>query len=470
MDRREFLTTAGAGALVASGLGVRAAPGRRFVSDYSGLSAVPVASERRPATTKEVSDAIGGWRGAISIGGGRFSMGGQVAAPDSLHLDMRGMNRVLALDPERRVVRVQAGTSWRDLQDAIDPHGLSVSIMQSYSNFTVGGSVSVNCPGRYVGKGPMVNSVRAVQVVSADGEILELTPESALFRGVFGGYGGLGVVTEVELDLDRNTRIRRTVEAVDLERYADHFATRVAADRNVVLHNADLRPPGFSEPHLVTWTSTEAPATVAERLIPRDRDYRRNQILLWAVSELPGGSTLRRGVEDRVLEEEAVVWRNYEASLDTDSLEPRTRLFSTYLLQEYFIPVGNFLPFARTMAEILRRRRVNALNVSVRHSPGDATSLLTWAPTEVFSFVLYYKQRASDRAGREAGVWTRELIDAALANGGRYYLPYRLHAERSQFQQAYPEVRDFVALKSRVDPRGKFRNLLWDKYLKGSAG
>ena len=465
MDRREFMSTAAAATLLAPAFSVRAARKRRVVNDYSGLNAVPVAAERRPVTTEEVSDAIGRWPGAVSIGGGRYSMGGQVVAPDSLHLDMRRMNRVLKIDPARRIVRVQAGISWRDLQDAIDPHDLSVRIMQSYSNFTVGGSVSVNCHGRYVGKGPMVNSVRAVQMVRADGQVLELTPKSALFRGLFGGYGGLGVVTEVELDLDPNTRIRRVVEKVDLDSYPDHFSSKIAGDPRVVLHNADLRPPGFAEPRLITWVSTEEPATVADRLIPRDRDYGQNQTLLWAVSELPGGKSLRRGIEDKVLEREAIVWRNYEASLDTDALEPGTRLFSTYLLQEYFIPVGNFLPFARTLAEVLRRRDVNALNVSVRHSPRDAKSLLAWAPTEVFSFVLYYKQRATDRASREAGVWTRELIDAVLANGGRYYLPYRLHAARSQFEQAYPEYREFVALKASVDPRRKFRNLLWDKYL-----
>ena len=464
MDRRTLLTTAATAALFAPGA-VRAAPKRRVVRDYSGLDAVPVALERRPITTEDVSDAIGGWSGAVSIGGGRYSMGGQVAAPDSLHLDMRGMNRVLSLDPSRRIVRVQAGASWRDLQDAIDPHDLSVSIMQSYSNFTVGGSVSVNCHGRYVGKGPLVNSVRAVQVVLADGRVLELTPDSPIFRGLFGGYGGLGVVTEVELDLDRNTRIRRVVENVELDGYPEHFASGIEQDPRVVLHNADLRPPRFDEPRLISWIETDEPATVPERLIARDRDYSDNQTLLWMVSELPGGKRLRRGVEDRVLERDSIVWRNYEASLDTDSLEPRTRLFSTYLLQEYFIPVGNFLSFAHAMADVLRRRRVNALNVSIRHSPRDSTSLLTWAPTDVFSFVLYYKQRANDRASREAGVWTRELIDAALANSGRYYLPYRLHAARSQFEEAYPEIRQFVALKSRVDPQGKFRNLLWDKYL-----
>lgn len=461
MDRRQFLTTAAAATLLAPGFPVRSAPKRRVVNDFSGLNAVPVAMERRPITTEEASDAIGRWPGAISIGGGRYIMGGQIAAPDSLHLDMRGMNRVLTLDPARRVVRVQAGISWRDLQEAIDPHDLSVRIMQSYSNFTVGGSVSVNCHGRYVGKGPLVNSVRAVQMVRADGQVLELAPESALFRGLFGGYGGLGVVTEVELDLDPNTRIRRVVEKVDLDRYPDHFRSKIARDPDVVLHNADLRPPGFAEPRLINWISTEEPATVGERLIPRDRDYSRNQTLIWMGSELPGGKRLRGGIEDRVLEREAIVWRNYEASLDTDALEPGTRLFSTYLLQEYFIPVGNFLPFARILADLLQRRRVNALNVSIRHSLGDSKSLLAWAPTEVFSFVLYYKQRAS----REAGIWTRKLIDAALANGGRYYLPYRLHAARSQFEQAYSEIREFVAMKARVDPRGKFQNLLWDKYL-----
>jgi FAD/FMN-containing dehydrogenase len=74
-------------------------------------------------------------------------------------------------------------------------------------------------------------------------------------------------------------------------------------------------------------------------------------------------------------------------------------------------------------------------------------------------------QAAEQRASRAAGVWTRELIDAAIAHGGRYYLPYRLDATRAQFEQAYPEARAFAALKSRIDPGRRFANLLWDKYV-----
>lgn len=150
---------------------------------------------------------------------------------------------------------------------------------------------------------------------------------------------------------------------------------------------------------------------------------------------------------------------------DTDSLEPPTRLLSTYLLQEYFIPVGNFLGFARSLAGILKGHKVNALNVSIRHSPADTRSVLSWAPTDVFSFVLYYKQRTTGRARRRAEAWTRELIDAALEHDGRYYLPYRLHATPAQFVRAYPEYETFRRLKARLDPDGKFRNMLWGKYL-----
>jgi FAD/FMN-containing dehydrogenase len=118
------------------------------------------------------------------------------------------------------------------------------------------------------------------------------------------------------------------------------------------------------------------------------------------------------------------------------------------------------------MARILNAHNVNALNVSIRHSPADSGSLLTWARVEVFSCVLYYKQRSSRQSSAAVGAWTRELIEAALAKGGQYYLPYRLDATRTQFERAYPaEAREFAKLKARVDPGNRLRNMLWDKYL-----
>jgi FAD/FMN-containing dehydrogenase len=216
----------------------------------------------------------------------------------------------------------------------------------------------------------------------------------------------------------------------------------------------------------ISWRVTEKPLSQPERLVPRGLSYTFEKNAIWSITELPGGLYLRKDI-DKIAQNSTpiVAWRNHEASLDAASLEPRTRIFSTYLLQEYFIPTKNFLSFSQELTSILKARNVQVLNVSVRHSPVDTESLMKWAPTEVFSFVIYYKQRNSQRAGNAAKVWTRELINAALVNGGRYYLPYRLDATTKQFLAAYPEAKTFAALKAKVDPDNRLRNQLWDKYL-----
>lgn len=69
------------------------------------------------------------------------------------------------------------------------------------------------------------------------------------------------------------------------------------------------------------------------------------------------------------------------------------------------------------MAATLSRHAVNVVNISVRHALADKRTVMAWARGETFAFVLYYKQRTRDNAKERVGVWTRELIDAALAVG-----------------------------------------------------
>jgi FAD/FMN-containing dehydrogenase len=90
---------------------------------------------------------------------------------------------------------------------------------------------------------------------------------------------------------------------------------------------------------------------------------------------------------------------------------------------------------------------------------------MAWAREEVFSFVLYFKERVLAESQRRVGVWTRELIEAALELQGTYYLPYQLHATAGQFSRAYPRAEDFSRVKGRYDPEGRFSNEMWRKYL-----
>ena len=171
------VVTSVVGLLRSHAVTVRVAGDRPVVTDVTQLSRIPVRRVLTPRTTDEVAAEVRGTTGPIAIGGGRYSMGGQTAVDGGVQVDMRKMNRILSIDTAARQITVQAGTRWRQIQEAIDTLGLAVKIMQTYSNFTVGGSMSVNSHGRYVGQGPLVLSVRSFRMVLADGSVVEARGE-----------------------------------------------------------------------------------------------------------------------------------------------------------------------------------------------------------------------------------------------------------------------------------------------------
>jgi FAD/FMN-containing dehydrogenase/SAM-dependent methyltransferase len=443
------------------------------INDVTGLNPIPVWGVSKPASVAEVQAALAQTSMPVSVGGGHFSMGGQTASPGSLHLDMRSMNRVLHFSPESRTIRVQAGIRWCDLQKFVDPHALAVKIMQTYANFTVGGSLSVNVHGRYVGLGPLVQSVRCFRIVLISGEVIEASPREnpELFYGAIGGFGALGIIVEAELELADNTRLERRSVTMPLSEYGRFFRDNVRNSPHALFHNADIYSPQFIRVRATTWSGTTRPATTSTRLQWQRRKHLLAKYFLWAITETPFGKWRREHFVDPLLyAKKTVHWRNYEAGYDVAELEPLSRKATTYVLQEYFVPVERLEPCVAAVADILQRHRVNVINISIRHAQRDPGTILAWARGETFALVLYYKQRTRDNARDRVGVWTRELIDAVIEHGGTYYLPYQLHATQEQFHRAYPRAQELFALKKRLDPDYRLRNALWDKYYAPTAG
>ena len=442
--------------------------GKIQIKNVSNLHSVEVSRTIRPNTYQEIIAAIQQHKGTVSIGGGRFSMGGQVAGENSLHIDMRSLNQILSVDSEAKTMTVQAGATWRDILEVIDPVDLSVKIMQSYANFTVGGSLSVNAHGRYIGQGPIVRSVRSLKVVIADGRILPASRRENpdLFHAVIGGYGGLGVIIEASLDLEVNTKIERNVAIISADKYLEHFEKKVLQDSSVLLHNGDIYPPEYLIVRSETWRTTTKPLTIQEKLQPRDKVYWLEPNVISLISSLPFGETLRRKFVDPFLDNKEIVsWRNYEASYNVKQLEPLTpRWLWTYILQEYFIPVKNFSSFLSKLRSTLQKANVNVVNISIRHALADPNTYLTWAKEDVFSFVIYYKQGTSQSSQEEVASWTQELIQAAIDSGGRHYLPYQILATKKQFLTAYPGFSEYLQLKRKYDPNNVFSNSLIERY------
>ncbi len=452
---------AGAGAQ-----GVAAWHGTNVVDDVTRLNPVRVEESYAPGNTAQLQRMLRDNDRPVSIGGGRYSMGGHTAQAGTLHIDLRGMNRVLSLDADAAVIRVEAGARWRDVQRVISDYGLAVKVMQTYADFTVGGSLSVNCHGRYVGLGPIVLTVRSIALVLHDGELVQASPthNARVFYAAIGGYGALGIIAEAELELAANTRIERLTRKLRLADYPEYFRRSVRDNRAAVFHNTDLVPPRFTRGRAITWQVTDKALTSVERP-GRLRLYLAEKYMLWAITETAAGHLRREFLYEPLLYlRRKVSMRNHEADYDVAELEPLSRTRSTYVLQEYFVPVARLTDFTERLAAIFARYRVKAVNVSVRHAHADPGSWLAWAREEVFALVLYYKQGTAEHERECVAVWTRELVDAALACAGTYYLPYQPHARHDQFHAAYPRARELFTLKDELDPGYRFRNVLWEKY------
>ncbi|MQA34894.1 FAD-binding oxidoreductase [Modestobacter roseus] len=124
------------------------------------------------------------------------------AAVGGLLISTRRMQGV-AVDPVRRVARVQAGSKWAAVLAATEEHRL-VPLVGSSSDvgvvgYTLGGGVGPFAR-RY---GFAADSVVAVDLVTADGELRRLTAdeEPELFWAVRGSRSNLGVVTALEIQL-----------------------------------------------------------------------------------------------------------------------------------------------------------------------------------------------------------------------------------------------------------------------------
>ena len=426
-----------------------------------------------PTTVEEIVEAVRTHEGPIAIGGGRYSMGGQTAAPGALQIDMRRFNRILALDTAARTITVQAGARWREIQEALDPHDLSVKIMQTYANFTVGGSVSVNVHGRYVGQGPLVRSVRSLRVVLADGTLVEAsrTVNPEIFAGVVGGYGGLGChhrrhprpreerPGEAPPPGDADRGLRPLFHREGAVRLARGLPQRRHLPGRLQHGQRDHLPADGGAGHRARSPGPGGPVLPAESARLLD-DVRAARQVGW----------LRQHVVDPlVLRGEPVSWRNCEASYDVAELEPGSRDDETYVLQEYFVPVERFDDCMPKMRRVFRTHRVNVINVSIRHALPDSVSLLSWAPNEVFAFVVYYKQETDVAAAGEGG-HLDPRAGRAGAEPGRLLLPAlpaARHPERSS-PRPIRRSHEFFALKRRLDPGNKFRNALWNTY--DSAG
>ena len=145
----------------------------------------------------------------IARGAGTGINGGAVPCGEALVLEFSRMNRILAVEPENRLAVVEPGVVNQDLKAHLAALGYGFTYVPDPGSqvvSTIGGNVGNNAGGMHCLKyGVTANHILGLQVVLADGEVVELgggavtRPGMDLTGLLVGSEGTLGVITRITM-------------------------------------------------------------------------------------------------------------------------------------------------------------------------------------------------------------------------------------------------------------------------------
>jgi FAD/FMN-containing dehydrogenase len=406
----------------------------------------------------------------VCIKGAGYSHGGNTLSNDSTQVDMRNI-RNMRYFPASQLVVVEAGATWRHVLLYLAEHDRTVAEMQSYHNFSVGGSVSVNCHGRGVRYGSISDTIVSLRVCDAKGRVWTCSDEKnpELFRGVIGGYALLGIIVEVTLITVPNELLCQKIVPNVPVNFTDDLLASEVGDPKTVLFNAVLYPDRYDKLVGYSWKRSDKTTVSTEGLPVCDigPSYSHYAFMLFEqiLRRVPGVNRMREFVEP-VIEARNTTTpakRSFVTATDATRLHGFVRFPTTTVLQEYFVPARRIREALVALVPLFKK--INIINVSLRYVKRVSRSVLNYAPVDSVSIVLYVNVWNTANGLRAFGEWTDAVLTLIAHKNidGRFYLPYLLSYDASVVRSMYGDAwKEMTRLKGVYDPGLRFRNLMYD--------
>jgi FAD/FMN-containing dehydrogenase len=263
----------------------------------------------------------------IAVRGGGHNVAGTAMCDDGIVIDLSAM-RAVAVDPAGRTAWVQGGALWSDVDHETQAHGLATTggIIghTGVAGLTLGGGI-----GFLMRKhGLAVDNLRAAEVVTADGRIMQASAgeHPDLFWALRGGGGNFGIVTSFRFALHA---VGPTVmagpifwaadETADVLRFYRDFAAEAPDELGTVVRLGTV-PPLAQIPEHLHWRPAVAVACCyaggvedGERAVRALRRFRTPLVDLLAPSSY---AAFQGGLDDTVPHG----WRYYWKATDLAGL------------------------------------------------------------------------------------------------------------------------------------------------------
>jgi L-gulonolactone oxidase len=368
--------------------------------------------------------------------------------------EMGGRDRVLDVQRDTGLVKVEAGIGLRALSELIWGHGVALENLGDIDRQTISGAVATGTHGTGSRFRNLSSVIEAMELVLPDGTLLEVSPtsEPELLPAARIGLGALGVIASLTLRTVPAFTIRRTDSPLPLsetlERLqeladgSDHFEFYVFPHTEVALLRQSER--------------TDEPPN------PRNAALEFGQEVIlenWVL-----GAIARAG---RLLPSKIPRLSRFVSSQLAKSVNARvtrTRCFVGWRMvrfteMEYAIPRRHAAEAIRGCSRRPSGRTAGRLPIEVRFVAGD-DSMLSPAHDRDTGYVAVHMFK-----GMAWEPYFRAVEAIMDEYGGRPHWGKRHFQTATTLAERYPRWDDFLTARRRLDPEGTFRNQYLDRVL-----
>ena len=420
-------------------------------TNWAGTVTAHPAAVEEPATVAELQHAV---RVAATKGtrvkpigaGHSFTAIGQT---DGVQLRLDRLAGILRADRESGLVTVLAGTRLCDLNEALWHLGLAMSNLGDIDVQSISGAISTGTHGTGAKLGGLATQVRALQLVLADGSLLncDARENPDVFAAARVGLGALGVIATVTLQCEPAFALAAAEGPAELDDVLadldanvdgnDHYefswfphTRRVLSKRNNrVLRGTEIRPIG------------------------RLRAYVDDEFLSNTVFDAINKLTTRRpaliprvnAVAARALSARDYIDRSYRVFASPRRVRFREMEYAVSRAAVPHVLAEIELYLARSGEHI-------ACPVAVRFAAADDIWLSTANGRETgYVAVHQYVRRDYDSYFRAVEAIAKDV-------DGRPHWGTLHYRDADSLRDLYPHFDDFVAVRDRLDPHRVFGN------------
>jgi xylitol oxidase len=418
-------------------------------TNWAGNLRYAAARVHHPGTVEELQQLVAASEHIRALGSGHsFS---QVADTTDDLVSLAKLPPVVLIDAAASTVAVDAATRYGDLTRALHARGYALRNLASLPHICVAGACATATHGSGNANGNLTTAVRAMQLVGADGHLVEIDPVSDpdRFAATAVGLGTLGIVTALRLEVVPTYDVRQFVyEDLPYRAFRDHTDEILGGAYSVSLFTdcGDSRFTQVWRKHRVGDDDDAVPLTLLGAPLA---DGPRHPI----AGMDPVHCTVQGGVPGP--------WHERLPHFRLDFVPSSGR----ELQSEYLIP-RELAGSALDAIDDIRSQVAPVLQVcEVRSVAADQLWLSPSFRRETAGFHFTWIDDIDAVTPVLAAVEGALEPYAARPHWGKLF---SMPPER--VAQGYNRLPDFQAMRARHDPGGKFGNHFVDRYLSGSGG